>query len=51
MSEWQDMEQHLIVDFRKFLQGRLDKTNPCRQLSKDETTKLAKIEVLQKFRH
>jgi hypothetical protein len=51
MSEWQDMEHYLIVDYSKFLQGRFDKTNPRRQLAKDETTKLAKMEVLLKFGH
>ena len=44
MSEWQDMQQKPIVDFRKFLKGRFDKVNPRRQLAKDETTKLAKLE-------
>jgi hypothetical protein len=43
-SELQNMQQKLIVGFRKFLQERLDKTNPRRQLAKDETTKLAKLE-------
>ena len=44
MSEWQDMQKKPIVDFRKFLQERLIKTNPRRKLAKDETTKLAKLE-------
>jgi hypothetical protein len=44
MSEWQDMQKKPIVDFRKFLQERLDKTIPRRKLAKDETTKLAKLE-------
>ena len=43
-SELQNMQQKPIVDFCKFLQERLDKTNPRRQLAKDETTKLAKLE-------
>jgi hypothetical protein len=43
-SELQNMQQKLIVGFRKFLQERLDKTNPRRKLAKDETTKLAKLE-------
>ena len=44
MSEWQDMQKKPIFDFHKFLQERLDKTSPRRQLAKDETTKLAKLE-------
>ena len=42
-SELQNMQQKPIVDFRKFLQERLGKTNPRRQLAKDETTKLVKL--------
>ena len=38
------MQKKPIVDFRKLLQERLDKTNPRRKLAKDETTKLAKLE-------
>jgi len=44
MSEWQDMQKKPIVDFHKFLQERLDKTNPRGKLTKDETIKLAKLE-------
>ena len=43
-SELQNMQQKPIVDFRKFLKERFDKTSPRRQLAKDETTKLAKLE-------
>ena len=51
MSEWQDMQQKPIVNFCKFLQERFDKTNPCRQLAKDETTKLAKLEgIVEKLK-
>ena len=38
------MQKKPIVDFRKFLQERLNKTNPRRQLAKDEATKLANLE-------
>ena len=38
------MQKKPIVDFRKLLQERLDKTNPRRKLAKDETTKLVKLE-------
>ena len=46
MSEWQDLQKKPIVDFRKFLQERFGKTSTRRQLAKDETTKLSKIEVI-----
>ena len=48
MTESQDMQKKPIVDFRKLLQERLDKTNPLRKLAKDETTKLAKLEGIVK---
>jgi hypothetical protein len=44
MSEWYDSQKKPIVNYRKLLQERLDKVNPCRKLVKDETTKLAKLE-------
>ena len=44
MSGWQDMQKKPIVDLRKFLQECFYKTSPRRQLAKDETTKLAKLE-------
>ena len=43
MSEWYDSHKKPSSSFRKFLQERLDKTNPGRKLAKDETTKLAKL--------
>ena len=51
MSEWQDMHKKPIVDFRKFLQERLIKTNPRRQLATDEATKLAKLKgIVEKLK-
>jgi hypothetical protein len=44
MSEWQNMKKDSSDNFRKFLQERLDKTNPRRKLAKNETTKLEKLE-------
>jgi hypothetical protein len=45
------MQKKPIVDFRKLLQERLDKTNPLRKLAKDETTKLAKLEgIVEKLK-
>jgi hypothetical protein len=43
-SELQNMQQKSIVNFRKFLQEGLDKTNPRRKLAKDEITELVKLE-------
>jgi hypothetical protein len=51
MSEWQNMQKDSSDNFRKFLQERLDKTNPRRKLAKDETTKLAKLEgIVEKLK-
>jgi len=44
MSEWYDSEKKRSGDFRKLLQKRLDKANPRRTLTAEETTKLAKRE-------
>ena len=44
MSEWYNSQKKPSGNFRKLLQKRLDKVNPRRKLSKDETTKLAKLE-------
>ena len=38
------MQKKPIIDFRKLLQERLDKTNPRRKPAIDETTKLSKLE-------
>ena len=51
MSEWYNSQKKPSCKFRKFLQERLDKTNPRRKLAKDETTKLAKLEgIVKKLR-
>ena len=51
MSKWRDMQKKTIVDFQKLLQERLNKVNPLRQLAKDETTKLAKLEgIVEKLK-
>ncbi len=44
MNEWYNCQKKSNGNFRKLLQERLDKVNPRRKLSKDETTKLAKLE-------
>jgi hypothetical protein len=52
MSEWYYRQNKLSGDFRKSLQERLEKANPRRNLlTKDETTKLAKLEgIVEKLR-
>ena len=46
MSEWCDSQKKPIVDFRKFLQERLDKTNPRRTLTAEEERRLSKLEAI-----
>ena len=46
MSEWYDNQKKPSSNFRKLLQERIDKTSPRRQLAKDETIKLAKLEEI-----
>ena len=44
MSEWYNSQKTPIVDFRKLLQERLEKTNPRRTLTAEEQKRLAKLE-------
>ena len=44
MSEWYNSQTKPIVDFRKLLQERLEKTNPRRILTAEEQKRLAKLE-------
>ena len=46
MSEWYNSQKKPSSNFRKLLQERLDKVNPRRKLTKDESTKLAKLAKL-----
>jgi hypothetical protein len=46
VSEWYDSQKKPSSNFRKLLQERLDKANPRRQLAKEETTRLAKLEQI-----
>ena len=46
MSKWYDSQKKPSSNFRKLLQERIDKTSPRRQLAKDETIKLAKLEEI-----
>ena len=44
ISEWYDSQKKPNGNFRKLLQEHTVKANPRRELAKDETTKLAKLE-------
>ena len=46
MSEWQDSHKDSSDNFRKFLQERLDKTNPRRTLTAEEERRLSKLEAI-----
>lgn len=46
MSEWYDSQKKPNSNFLKLLQERIEKTNPHRQLAKDETKRLNKLEVI-----
>ena len=45
MSEWFDNRKK-STNFRKLLQERIDKTNPRRNLTTEETKRLAKLEAI-----
>ena len=46
MSEWFDNQKKPNSDFRKLLQERIEKANPRRQLTAEETKRLNKLEVI-----
>ena len=47
-GEWHDNQKKPSCHFRKLLQERIDKANPLfKELTKDEITKLAKLEAIQ----
>lgn len=47
MSEWYDSQQkQSCSSFRKLLQERIDKANPRRNLTAEETKRLAKLESI-----
>ena len=43
-SEWFDGQKKINGDFRKLLQERIEKTNPRRELTAEETKRLSKLE-------
>jgi hypothetical protein len=44
MSEWYDSQKKPSSNFRKLLQERIEKSNPRRQLTTEETKHLSKLE-------
>ena len=43
MSEWYDNQKQSTVNFRKLLQERIEKANPRRNLTAEETKRLNKV--------
>ena len=46
LSEWFDNQKNSNSNFRKLLQERIDKSNPRRKLTAEETKRLAKLEAI-----
>ena len=46
MSEWYDNQKKPISNIRQLLQERIEKTNPRRELSAEESKRLAKLEAI-----
>ena len=46
MSEWFDSQKKPSSNFRKLLQERIEKTNLRRELTAEETKRLAKLETI-----
>ena len=46
MSEWYDKQKQQSSNFRKFLNERIEKANPRRKLTAEETKRLAKLEAI-----
>ena len=44
MSEWYDIQKQTSSNFRKLLQERIEKANPRRELTAEETKRLHKLE-------
>jgi len=43
MAEWHDSQKKTTSDFRKLLQERIEKANPRRELTAEETKRLSKL--------
>jgi hypothetical protein len=46
VGEWFDNQKQSSRNFLKFLQERINKTNPCRELSIEEKKRLNKLEAI-----
>ena len=46
MSEWYDNQKQSSRNFRKLLQERIEKSNPRRKLTAEETKRLSKLEAI-----
>ena len=46
MSEWYDIQNKSNSNFRKLLQKRIEKANPRRTLTTEESKHLAKLEAI-----
>jgi len=46
MSEWFDSQKQSISSISKLLQERIEKANPRRNLTAEETKRLAKLEAI-----
>jgi len=51
-NEWCDSQKQSSGNFRKLLQQRIEKPNPRRQLTAEETKRLSKLETMaDKLKH
>ena len=46
MTEWFDSQKKSCSNFRKLLQGRIDKANPRCKLTAEENKRLSKLEAI-----
>jgi len=46
MDEWYDNQKKSSSNFRKLLNERIEKANPRRELTAEETKRLAKLEAI-----
>ena len=46
MIEWLDSQNNPISSIRQLLQERIEKANPRRELTTEETKRLAKLEAI-----
>jgi hypothetical protein len=46
VNEWCDKQKQLSSNTRVLLQGRIEKANPCRDLTTEESKRLNKLEAI-----